>query len=175
MINLVPFEREDFVRFTSWIASADELQQFAGSIFSFPLTDDQLLHYMNDPKRFPYKVKLVPEGSVIGHCELNYERSFPRLCRILIADPEQRNKGFGKAIIHKLLHILFMERDFDEADLNVYDWNSQAITCYETIGFAQSEVPATQTSINGKVWNAIHMRITKADWMARKEKDNRTF
>lgn len=166
MIRLVPFEEDDFSSFISWIGSAEELQQFAGPIFSFPLTEDQLRKYINDPIRFPYKIKLSSENIVIGHCELNYERATPRLSRILIADPNSRGKGYGKATVNKLLQILFLERNFEDADLNVYDWNTSAITCYKAIGFTKSDTPITQTLINKKIWNGINMRIKKEDWIA---------
>ena len=54
---------------------------------------------------------------VIGHCELNFENTLPRLSRILIADTCFRNKGYGKLIVNKMLQKIFLERGFIAADL----------------------------------------------------------
>lgn len=46
MIELKPFTEEDFEVIKSWVGNAEELFQFAGPIFSFPLTDIQLRKYL---------------------------------------------------------------------------------------------------------------------------------
>lgn len=42
MIRLEPFSKNDFSRLMNWIGSKRELVQFAGPIFSYLLTEDQL-------------------------------------------------------------------------------------------------------------------------------------
>ena len=73
MITLLPFEETDFDRFKSWIKSPEELLQFAGPYFTFPVTDEQLKKYIADLKRRPYKIISTETNNVIGHCELNFE------------------------------------------------------------------------------------------------------
>ena len=46
MIELKPFTENDFEIFKAWAANAEELFQFAGPVFSFPLTDEQLRNYL---------------------------------------------------------------------------------------------------------------------------------
>ena len=46
MIELKPFTENDFPIFKSWIHSEEELFQFAGPIFTYPLTDEQLTKYI---------------------------------------------------------------------------------------------------------------------------------
>lgn len=169
MISLLPFEASDFDRFIAWIRSPEELQQFAGPYFSFPVTKDQLNAYSEDRKRSPYKIVHTLTKQVIGHCELSYEHDTPRLCRILIADESNRNKGYGKKTIHALLQLLFVEQKYTEADLNVYAWNVNAITCYESVGFRLTERGATSCIVGKEIWRGLQMRITKQDWL-----DNRS-
>lgn len=165
MILLLPFEASDFERFIAWIRSPEQLQQFAGPYFSFPVTKDQLRIYTEDRKRSPYKIVDAATKQVIGHGELSYERDIPRLCRILIADENNRNKGYGKKTIHALLQILFVEQKYTEADLNVYAWNVNAITCYERVGFRLTEHAATTCIVGKEIWTGLRMRITKQDWL----------
>jgi RimJ/RimL family protein N-acetyltransferase len=163
-IKLVKFEQEDFERFKSWINNADELLQFAGPIFSFPVSNEQLVKYINDKRRIAYKAVLAHSNEAIGHCELNFENQLPRLSRILIADKEQRNKGYGKLVVKEMLNSLFTELGYDSADLNVFDWNAGAIKCYERIGFAFNNGLEVEYVHKGKIWKTRNMVISKTRW-----------
>lgn len=166
MLELRKLEQNDFELFKSWIKSKEELIQFAGpAILQFPITDEQLQRYITDERRVVHKIILSETNEIIGNAELNFENPKPRLSRILIGEVRNRNKGFGKQIVNKLLEKLFMEYAFLEADLNVYDWNINAIKCYENVGFViNPELVNTQTSC-GTTWNALNMIITKERWL----------
>jgi len=107
MIQLQKFEEKDFETFKSWIKGENQLLQFAGSIFTFPIENSQLLAYINDSKRISLKVVLIDSNEMVGHCELNFENKLPRLSRILIGKEELRNKGYGKLIINEMLKLMF--------------------------------------------------------------------
>jgi RimJ/RimL family protein N-acetyltransferase len=168
MIALSLFEEYDFERFKLWIKSQDELSQFAGPIFTYPLTDDQLLTYINDRRRIAFKVVHSDRKEVIGHCELNFENDLPRLSRILIADTNARGKGLGKLIIHKMHEELFVKRNFEAADLNVFNWNKNAIRCYEQVGFVMNPAIVKSQMNDTEVWIALNMVISKEDWLKKK-------
>lgn len=165
MITLSLFTQNDFERFKSWIKNQDELFQFAGPIFTYPLTDEQLLNYINDSRRIAFKVIHSDTQEVIGHCELNFENTLPRLSRILIAHSSLRGKGLGKLLVHKMLEQLFIERNFEAADLNVFDWNKGAIRCYEQVGFTINPAVVNTQLNNGELWTALNMVISKEEWM----------
>lgn len=64
-----------------------------------------------------------------------------------------------------MLEKLFTQYDFQKADLNVFDWNKNAIKFYENVGFIiNPELVNTQTSCGTK-WTAINMIITKERWL----------
>ena len=165
MVYLQKLEESDFDIFKSWIKSQNELFQFAGPIFTFPLTDNQLHKYITDERRIVYKVVLSATNEVIGNAELNLENSTPRLSRILIGDINNRNKGIGKSIVNMMLDKLFSEFNFTEADLNVFDWNKSAIRCYEQIGFVVNPNVASKQNNDGSIWTAINMTISKNHWL----------
>lgn len=164
MITLLQFEKSDFPLFKSWIRSAEELLQFAGPYFSFPLTDYQLEKYIQDPKRNTFKIIDTATKEIIGHCELSFERDIPRLCRILIAKSSERNKGYGRSTVNELLKLLFTEGNYEIADLNVYDWNHNAIRCYEAVGFRINENIISEVTIGNETWKSLNMNISKSDW-----------
>lgn len=84
MIELKPFNREDFSRLIKWVDTPDLLVSWAGPIFSYPLDFVQLERYLKasectNPSRLIYKAIDKHSGNVIGHIELdqnNYAKMF---------------------------------------------------------------------------------------------------
>ena len=165
MIELKPFRKDDFSTLIKWIDKEDDLIQFAGNIFSFPLTDSQLDEYLTDLNRNAFKVVDKADNSIIGHSEiyLNENRT-AKLCRILIGNPKFRGKGLGQEIVKELVRISFESYNAKKIELNVYDWNTSAIKCYEKVGFKIMNGITKTTEIENKIWTAINMTITKNDW-----------
>ena len=163
MIKLVPFEKDDFEKLISWIDNEEFLVQFAGAVvFKYPLTKEQLVTYISDDKRFAYKVIEVKTNETIGHAEIYLVKpDMSRLCRILIGRKEYREKGIGQQIIQQLKDYSFDRFNVEIVELNVYDWNTSAIKCYEKVGFKINPNQTTTTEVNGRIWTAINMRIPK--------------
>jgi RimJ/RimL family protein N-acetyltransferase len=85
------------------IENFSELIQFAGTIFSFPLTKEQLRNYLADSKRYTFKIIHNDTNTTIGHCEAyKMDEQNSRLCRILIGDKTFHGKGYG-TILTKIL------------------------------------------------------------------------
>lgn len=164
MISLEKFTEKDFDRFIGWINCEEELIQFAGPLFRYPLSSDQLYDYLNQKKKVPYRVKLNETQQIIGHCELNYENKTPRLSRILIGDKDLRNKGVGKNILHTMINIVFTTTEFDSIDLSVFNWNLNAINCYKKIGFVIRPELETSMIVNGQCWKAHNMILTRSNY-----------
>ena len=165
MITLEQFNESDFERLINWVDNEEILVQFAGPLFSFPLTIGQLQEYKNDKNRHLFKV-MEPGKRAIGHAELfqSDDEKTVRICRVLIGDKTKRGQGVGQQIINELLKISFVKLDKENVELNVYDWNTNAIKCYEKVGFAVNPNKRFESEVNGSVWTAINMTIDKEDW-----------
>lgn len=172
MISLERFTENDFDRFISWIKDEEELIQFAGPLFKYPLSYDQLYDYLKQRKKVPYRIKLNETKQIIGHCELNYENEIPRLSRIIIGENSLRNKGLGKKIIVAMIDIVFHSTDYPAIDLNVFDWNLNAIACYRQIGFVIRPELQTSIMVSGKNWNAHNMILKKSNYQRKKVINN---
>lgn len=164
MITIEKFNEKDFNRLIKWSHNEEILMQFAGPIFTFPLTTEQLNEYIKDRSRLSFKV--ISDGNVIGHAEISpsEEKNTVKICRILIGEENERGKGYGKEIIKLLLKKSFNELNKGKAELNVFDWNIGAIKCYENIGFEINRSKSSISIVNGKEWIAINMRILKNNW-----------
>ncbi len=161
MIELKPFTEEDFEPIKSWVSNAEELFQFAGPIFSFPLTDAQLRKYLDMEDKKPFKVVLKNTKETIGHCELNYENGNHRLSRILVGIKDLRGKGIGEQIVSEMVQLFFQNPEINEVDLNTFDWNKAAIHCYEKVGFKINPEKSDKMTINGKEWTRINMSLKR--------------
>ena len=166
MIELQPFAENDFDTFIAWIKNEEELFQFAGSIFTFPVTREQLTRYVTSSERKSYKVILSETKEVIGHCELNFEGGGHRLSRVLIADESQRGKGIGKKIVLEMASLFFEDATVMEVNLNVFDWNTEAMRCYEKVGFKLSNFVPKSMVVKGETWVCLNMILSRSDYNA---------
>lgn len=165
-IKLELFEEKDFERLIKWSYREEILTQFSGSIFTFPLTFEQLNNYITNKERLSFKVIDSFNDIVIGHAEISPSEDINtiKICRILIGDKTKRGKGYGKKIIKSLLDKAFKELNKEKAELNVYEWNIGAIKCYEKVGFKINRNKTSTSIVNGENWKAINMIINKNDW-----------
>jgi RimJ/RimL family protein N-acetyltransferase len=160
MIRFEKFEKEDFSRLISWIPTEELMIQFSGPIFSFPITFEQLDKYVNCDTRLVYKVVNSTTNEVVGHAELNNidkKNKSARICRILIGDNSNRNKGLGKAIINELVRIGFEEFELHRLDLAVFDFNHQGIRCYQACGFEIEGKLRETTRFGNEYWSIYNM------------------
>jgi RimJ/RimL family protein N-acetyltransferase len=162
MIHLEKFEKTDYNRLINWITSNEEMVIFSGQIFDFPITHHQLDKYLNNTDRIVYKVIGTNSKEVIGHAELNavnLRSSNARICRVLIGDKNYRNKGLGSLVINELVRIGFSELNLHRLDLGVYDFNKQAIKCYEKCGFKTEGLLKDNMRFEKTFWSSYNMSI----------------
>lgn len=166
MIKLEKFSEPDFDRFIAWIDNERFMYQFAGPAFVFPITHQQLNKYISESNRQIYKVIETGTNKVIGHGEINRidaTNKSARLCRILIADKGDRNKGYGSLIIKELLKIGFSDLNLHRIDLGVFDFNVSAIKCYENCGFIKEGLLRDSFVINNEFYSVYNMSILRND------------
>ena len=163
MIKLVPFKEEDFEKLISWIENEKILVQFAGAVvFTYPLTKEQLETYIADDKRFAFKVVEVETNETVGHAEIYLVKpNVSRLCRVLIGREEYRGKGIGRQIMAQLMDYSFNRLSVEVVELNVYDWNTAAIKCYEKVGFTINPSVSSRVEVDGGIWTSVNMRVQR--------------
>ncbi len=156
LISLQPFTPADFDRLKQWVNSEELLVQFAGPIFRYPLTDEQLHEYVAEPQRRAFRV--LHGERVIGHAEVMLtEGGTAKLCRILIGDEANRGRGWGEQIIRALVDVSRQKYDAKTVELNVYNWNKGAMRCYEKVGFVENPEGQWTTRVDGQTWTAVNM------------------
>jgi RimJ/RimL family protein N-acetyltransferase len=162
MIKLEKFDTSDYDRLVSWINSENRMYVFSAKLFIFPITHLQLNRYTNNLNRIVYKVIHINSNLIIGHAELNninFIDKNARICRVLIGDANFRNKGYGSQIINELVRIAFEKMDLHRLDLGVYDFNKNAIRCYQKCGFEIEGLLKENIKIRQEYWSTYNMSI----------------
>lgn len=161
MIELQPFNIDDASALISNIKDKRSLLQFAGPMYHFPLTEDQLEGDLSDENRTLFKIVDVENQNTIGHAQIFLKEKTFLLGRILIWDENNRGKGYGKKVMQELLKYGFENFSRELAELNVYDWNTGAVECYKKVGFTVDPDIKNKVKIDDETWVSINMRIHK--------------
>ena len=162
MIELKEFNHNHFNKLISWIDNEKTLIQFAGPIFTYPLTTEQLSDYVKEKNRISFAIYY--SGQLIGHSEIykNVDKTV-KFCRILIGDVSFRGNGLGKEVVKQMINYTFNKFEINSIELNVYDWNLSAISCYEKVGFVINRTKSKTTNYKNEIWTSINMTLTKAN------------
>ena len=158
MLKLEPFTPNDFSRLVRWVNTKRELVQFAGDLFTYPLSEDQLHAYLSQEKLVAKKIIHIESGEVIGHCELNFLNENPRLSRILIGNKQNRGLGYGAKIIRLMIDAIQKEIPSKQVELRVFGYNTNAIKLYEKEGFVIQEKHTLQFQCtDDEFWTNYYM------------------
>lgn len=161
MIHLVPYERKNYPLLISWIEDEEALMQFGGPTFTFPLTIEQLDRSMADKNRTAFHVVDEDTNEIIGHCE-TYQLEFSiKFARILIGDKRYRGKGLCQPIMKALIDFATKNYPGQRIELNVFDWNTGAIKCYEKVGFKINPLQVLERKVKGQTWKALNMVLDR--------------
>ena len=162
MIQLEPFSENDFERLIAWVDNKELLMTIAGPYFSFPLTEEQLHAYTSDAKSYSFNIVDAAENIIIGHAEIRESgNGIFKIDKLLIGDKASRGKGLCQPIMQLLVNYAFTQLHATTVELNVFDWNTAAIKCYERTGFVMNADKTTSFPVGDKVWTAMNMQIKK--------------
>lgn len=169
MISLQKFTKEHFQELISWIKSEEELMLFAGPKLTFPLTEIQLNEILENEAMTMFRVVSSETNTGIGHCQICLKEDTFLLCRVLVANETDRNKGYGKHIIQQMVDYGFSNFDRQIAELNVFDFNQQAIECYKQVGFTKNKDKSWKATVKDNIWTSVNMIISKEENEFRKK------
>jgi RimJ/RimL family protein N-acetyltransferase len=180
MIRLETFKKEDFQQLINWIDSERLMVNWAGSLFSYPLTEESLEWYIHDTNdmansdTFVYKAVEKETGETVGHISLggiSWKNKSARVSRVLVGNTEKRGRGICQGMIQCILELGFDALELHKITLGVYDFNTSAIRCYEKAGFKiEGRLRDTFLYEGDEYWTLVEMGILEDEWRALKEK-----
>jgi RimJ/RimL family protein N-acetyltransferase len=173
MIRLDFFDRSDFAQLMAWIDSEELLINWAGSLFSFPLTTESLEWYISDTNHpdsseaMVYKAVDTESGETVGHISLGSlspKNRSGRITRVLVGS-EHQGKGYCCQMVKALLRIGFEQLHLHRISLGVYDFNTAAIKCYQKAGFVVEGTYRDCLLHNGQWWSMVEMSMLEQEYL----------
>jgi RimJ/RimL family protein N-acetyltransferase len=177
MIKLAPLQKEDFKKIIEWNEgkSADFLLQWSGPFYKYPLTQQQFESYFNNyiskekGKLFVFKIIYKETNEMIGTIELDIKdtvNKIARVARFLIGEDNLRGKGIGREALKEVVRFGFEDLNLNKITLGVFDFNKNAIRCYESVGFKIETLKEKYRESENGWWNLYDMGIAKEQWLS---------
>ena len=167
MVILTPFQPSDFDRLISWIEDKELLVTIAGTEWTYPLTAEQLQVYLDNPRSHAFNIVDDAQDITFGHGELIVnDDGTCKIDKLIIGDPAYRGKGLCPQVMKELVEFAFTNLRVQMVELNVFDWNSGAMRCYEKVGFEINAAKTQMFEVDGLKWVALNMSVQKSDWDA---------
>lgn len=134
----------------------------AGTEWTYPLTTEQLEVYLDNPKSHSFNIVNEEQNATVGHAEIALDDDGTgKIDKLIIGDPSQRGKGLCQRVMEELVAFAFTKLPIHTLELNVFDWNSSAIRCYEKVGFTFNSAKKQTFEINDQKWVALNMSIKR--------------
>ncbi|MFC1495272.1 GNAT family N-acetyltransferase [Thermodesulfobacteriota bacterium] len=168
-MEIIPLKSKYIREIVSWIKSESDMVQWAGLVFTWPMTQKQFKEHIKKGKKetqtlFPFV--MVNDNRLIGYCELSaFHRhtNQARLTRVIIS-PWHRNKGMAAVMLKEVLNFGFETLDLNRIALGVFDFNEAAIKCYKKLGFSLEGTMRESAKTGNTYWNCYLMSILRKEW-----------
>lgn len=172
MIKLEVLKVKDYMIIVKWNEdkSSDFLLQWAGPVYKYPLTLEQIDQYVKNQENtcHIYKIIDIENNLMIGTIELNIkdeEGKVGRVGRFLIGEESCRGKGIGEQVLLEIVRIGFNHFGLNEITLGVFDFNTAAVRCYEKVGFRTVAHNKNCRKSSDGYWSLYEMSIRKDEWL----------
>ncbi|MCR9906136.1 GNAT family N-acetyltransferase [Vibrio campbellii] len=154
-MELRAFEHEDYETLIQWIDSDKLNYQWGGPNFHYPLDHQQISLHCARPEVFPFL--LVCDGKKAGYVELfKVSDAHFRICRVFVADAF-RGQGLAKVMLTQLIVLSQTQHQAGVLSLAVFERNTVAKNCYESLGFEVTSHESGTRSFDGEIWDLLLM------------------
>lgn len=166
-VRLRAIERGDIPTFLKWL-NDPQVQRYLGRTpfpLSFAEEEKWFERQLNDEKSRIFAIE-TEKGVHIGNIglhEIGYKDGKAAL-GIMIGEKGYWGQGYGSDAIKALLRFAFEELNLHRLYLSVFDFNKQAIRCYEKCGFRQEGIVRESVFRHRRYQNEILMGILRHEF-----------
>lgn len=152
-----PTTSEDLRTILGWVGNDRDMVLWSGPTFTWPLTLDQLLTYLENPKRTYWSAIYRDAQELLGHASLLIDED-AALMRIgfIIVNPDLRGQGAGRFLVDGVVRRGFETSTIPVMTLGVLAHNHPAIQLYESLGFTSTGT-TSRIPIRDEEWEVIAM------------------
>lgn len=135
---------------------ADFLYQWAGASYQYPLSIEQVVEKIHNPNCTPFLI--LCDENAAGTLSIDHVDETSRECAIcrFLVDRHYRGLGVGVQSLRQAVRYAFNRLGMETVRLWVFDFNKEAIRCYQKAGFLEKGWVLRD---NG--WKALRMECTR--------------
>ncbi len=158
MIRIRPYKSTDANTILSWCQDERAFYQWtAGVMGEFPITNNEFSFVEN---LMPFTV--FDENGILGfftYRNPNDNMDELRMGFVIVA-PNERGKGYGKAMLQLGLKYAFEIYGAKKVSLGVFENNAPAYHCYKTVGFEDVVLDEMETyRVLNEEWTCKELKI----------------
>lgn len=171
-VYLSPMNIQDVDKYVKWfndLEITDRLNQSANVCNEY--TEKEWIEKNLLKSSSNFAIVKTEDDTLIGNCGLNKVDHISRKATIgiFIGDKDNRGKGYGSEALTLLLDFGFKYLNLNNIDLQVFDFNKNAITCYKKVGFKEYGRRHEAYYCNGKYHDVISMEILRKEYLEESE------
>ncbi len=119
----------------------------------------------NNQSDYQFAIVRKEDDKLLGNCGINEFDPIRRIATVglFIGDAENRCKGYGAEALRLIVKFCFDQLNVVNVMLCVFDFNKQAIACYEKVGFKKIGERRKAYFVNGEYCNQVFMDILKEE------------
>ncbi|PRO64682.1 GNAT family N-acetyltransferase [Alkalicoccus urumqiensis] len=161
-MQIVPFQSSHYPFLIEWVNSGNraDMVRWAGTTFTYPLTEAQLETYAHESDAEIYTL-LDDSSRPAGHIALrriDHEHHSARIGKIMTA-PSVRGRGCTPMMLDFVLKRAFLELSLHRVSLGVFTNNPAARRIYENYGFQTEGIFRDVRYIDGYYWDLCEMAV----------------
>ena len=160
-IYLSPRNNEDLEKFTEWLNDFETTDYIGRSGTLVTLDGEKKYLEENSTPEAVFVIVTLDNDKMIGTVGLHEVNWLNRTATlgVFIGDKEYRNKGYGTEAIRMIIEYGFKYMNLHNIKLDLMEFNTRALKCYEKCGFKEYGRRRKSEFINGKYYDQINMDI----------------
>ncbi len=157
-----PFRPGDTEALLHWARTPDELLQWTGPRFAFPLDEHQLAEYADTVGEDRHLISAVTSTTetVVAHAELTVltQHELGQVGRVAV-DPKMRGRGIAGRLMDWLIAFAFDDLHLHRLELVAFSFNEPALRCYKRAGFREEGRARDARKAGDGYWDLIYMGL----------------
>jgi RimJ/RimL family protein N-acetyltransferase len=167
-IELRRHARENYHLYAGWYGDQEiwHLTSWAPAPLSRSATEKLFEDRELSPTDDSFAIHIKGEDEPIGVISLMNisEANESAELSVIVGHQDDRHRGYGTEAIDRLLRYAFEELGLNRVGLSVFEFNEEAITAYEKLGFVQEGRFRQAIKRRSGFHDAILMSILKSEW-----------
>ena len=149
----------------TWITDPRTHALWCANRFDYPLCKKNLDEVLRDIRiqsgDTPF-VAVGDDGEAVGFfCYSLHPVTNEGYLKFVIVDPAVRGRGIGKAMLRLAVDYAFGISKADAVYLRVFAGNTQAVRCYESVGFTEDKTERNAFVYQDESWDLTRMVIRR--------------